>query len=341
MGVSTQSTWGLTTMTMRQIFMAVFAVVLCASATQENVDGVVPESEFFESRVNQFAETLTESQTGKIVKEDDGIGTVKSIVELKAWCELAAQSEYFQNANARGENAIYDLVKRYSKKTKNDLVTQFALIIGKMRKKHNGMYGYIVDGINRNVLLGKTLFSNVKGVIVPSYANLGFQEAPKYFTKYAINPMAWFSAKESIHKSEAGKAVQMWIKDGTHDHYKKALAALVKKYADIEKAHDRVTQEAARAAIDHAFKEAKLDEKSTDDERRHVVVPLPKVGAKAVDAENAKRKATATFMQPPSFKQLEKLAMVQAEAAMQEAAHSADIARIIKDDEKRAEVSVK
>jgi hypothetical protein len=220
--------------------VALIALVCLAGATADSrADEVVPEAEVSLLPDEELVQTRTAKEAVEVSAMDD----------LKAYCQVAAESRFYKNAKDKHKNALMEIIGEYSKDPEsnkdkaggsaNNIVTQYGLMMGKLDGAHRGMYRYLLHALDDAILQGKSPFAyvtdsnegeeNKKPFIIFDYKLLGFQTAPRYFYKFRVSPVAWNSAKAAIPADQTAKAIAAKLTKDKKSFYDAALDRLVKE----------------------------------------------------------------------------------------------------------------
>jgi len=125
----------------------------------------------------------------------------------------------------------------------NDLISQFAQVIGKLRATSIDVQKYFVNTINDSILSGKSVLIENKGYKYLNHKVLGFTGAdpPDYVRAMRLSSLDFGLAREAALKSTGasgprrargqllGNWVQIWRKAGIALHYTRILSALEAK----------------------------------------------------------------------------------------------------------------
>lgn len=267
---------------------------------------------------------------------------VNAILEVKAWCKLAAEKNKGKmDEGDDTRNAIAEVVKMMAQEhASHNFVTQFGEAMGQVKKKaQRGMSKYILAGINKAVLEGKSVFTRDGTNMILNAAVLGFTDTPPYFHHFEVDALDFTTETHTLNHGDAAKAVAEWVEKGEHTAYAKNLAieeAKIKAEEDkVEKAKEWAAQEAIHASFEANSEAIHLTHSSKEAVKIGAMNPLSGAGAKASKAllDSLPDKKVLTP------EEIHAKAMAQAKLDVQEASKKANIGTIVQELEDAAEAA--
>jgi hypothetical protein len=210
---------------------------------------------------------------------------IHAIVELKTYCVAAKPilDTIVELSCKEGEPCLRSgpaaLIDSFGdpgdekKKEENDIVTEFATVIGDLQNAADaqggddgkgggdGFSSYLLDQINSAILTGSSVLkkgfdANDKKTYMRTYfssQHLGLQDTPRYFHKLAVSTLQMADARRSIHEGKQGAAIAAWSKAGIADAYKKFYAKLKAQYLQNQMQEDMLEEEGAKVAVHASF----------------------------------------------------------------------------------------
>jgi hypothetical protein len=141
---------------------------------------------------------------------DESRKVIDAIVDFKAYCQTAVNLKFAADADDKDKNALFAMIEAFAADGKNnDIITQYGLVMGKLKEGKNGVFKYILDGINNSILKGETVVvaSTKDGAqhMQISTVAMGMQDTPDYVKALSVNTAEYLGYKENLHAATVAR----------------------------------------------------------------------------------------------------------------------------------------
>jgi len=255
--------------------------------------------------------------------------TIMAIVDLKSYAVAASSLHFYKSADDKHKNALFALIGGLSAKApKDDIITQYGLVMGKLMKKSRGMFAYILGNINDSILSGESVVSagttddgSTHYSVSPS--SLGVQDKPDYITKLSLSDKAFMDAKDHERMGTGAKAIAAWISSGTANIYDKCVKKTMEKNMMKQANDDTECAKACEKVIHTAYVKTSADDKSVEDTMKTIQDLASTCRSGNWESSPASCKTT-----PPSKATVETACKAKATTAMQDNAKEVSMSTI-------------
>lgn len=267
----------------KAIFLLFF--VLALSQCTPSPDAIVSEVELIEEHPISSQEELSSPVVSR-----EAEATIDAIMDLKAYCLEAKKLEYYESFADKHGNALFAIIKAFSEDApEGDVVTQYGTMMGKVELKQKGIFKYLLDEVNGNILKGKSIIKNQPDQgkfetlnqgpkMMLDYETLGLEDKPVYLFKLAVDQQHYQTTRHGLHQGDAGKALTKWIQSGTTSLYKRCVKDKITHQTMIQANKMAECTKACKEMIhaDYLTEEAKKHTKTDlEAHKQEVLAPLP------------------------------------------------------------------
>lgn len=266
-------------------------------------------------------------------KKNDSGSFVGRVLELKAWAVAASKISFYHDFSGKKKNPLFALIQEYSKTPKNDPVTQYGLVVGKLESMQTGVGTYILEHLNSALKKGSVVVQGSKGTYKMSYEAIGLQTEPVYLKKLAVKSSV-FHAQRAKLKDSSAKAIEYWEDWYTEQGFEAAHGRLRKHYLTIQAKKDAKCNEKCVGLIRQSFMVLSIKTKGKKGRKVDRLHPLSTT-CQAMWENGDFEAPKACLYNMPSGKALHDEAMKIAKANLVKHARSIDMSRIENENEER------
>lgn len=242
-----------------------------------------------------------------------GANVVDAIVDLKAYALVA--KEMLDNMDGFGgklQSGAMQFIGEFGKKSKREIITEFAETIGELVAKHPvhpGFTEYMLTSLNDCVLKGDSAVvldaKSSKYQLNPKA--FGLRHRPDYFKKLSVSVSKFQAVKQKLEEGSTGKAIAAFKKSHLGSVYHGMIQKITAKYLAMQQKENAFEEAGGKIAIEASYKTN--EGKGLTPQK--ITMPLPVAGVSGSSAVRASR-----GFKFPTDKEIHDQAMKAAKAAM-------------------------